>query len=193
MFLMIIGLVAAVALFIALGFGQKTETDANGRKTTSRFWSLRPAQLLAVFVLILAIGAGMGAVDLLLARVLCRAFVSNEVVISMGVEAIRIIAFFFVIHAAQMSLSGVLTGAGATKSVMYVSFIGIGVRVLCCYLFGVRTGQWQGLFWATNTFYLVCAALFALYIWKGDWMKYVAVKPRRHEAPASEESEAAKD
>jgi len=144
------------------------------------------------FGLILGIGALMGVFDFALARVLCRAFVSNETVIKMGVEAIHIIAIFFVIHAAQMNLSSVLTGAGATKSVMYVSFIGIGVRVLCCYLFGVRTGQWQGLFWATNTFYLVCAVIYALYVWKGDWMKYVAVRPHRA-APAPKQDKVSEE
>ncbi len=161
----------ALQMFVGqnLGAGNKERTKEGMRKT---------------FGLICGIGLAVGLIDLLLARVFCRAFVSNETVIAMGVQAVRIIAFFFVIHAAQMSLSGILTGAGATKSVMYVSFIGIAIRVFCCYLFAVRTGIWQGLFWATNTFYLVSAILYALYIWKGNWMKYVAVKPRK--APVEE-------
>ena len=168
----------ALRMFIGqnLGAGNKERTKEGMRKT---------------FVLIRGIGLFMGLADLILARVLCRAFVSNEVVIAMGVEAIRIIAFFFVIHAAQMSLGGVLTGAGATRPVMYVSFIGIAMRVLCCYLFAVRTGHWQGLFWATNTFYLIVAAIYAVYIWKGDWMKYVAVKPRRPLTESAQETPAA--
>ena len=168
----------ALRMFIGqnLGAGNKERTKEGMRKT---------------FVLICGIGILMGLVDLVLARLFCRAFVKNEVVIGMGVEAIRIIALFFVIHAAQMSLSGVLTGAGATRPVMYVSFIGIGIRVLCCYLFAVRTGHWQGLFWATNTFYLVCAVLYALYLWKGDWMKYVAVKRRTPPQAESEQAEKA--
>ena len=170
----------ALQMFVGqnLGAGNRERTKEGMRKT---------------FGLICGIGLFVGLVDLALARILCRAFVSNEVVIRMGVTAVRIIALFFVIHAAQMSLSGILTGAGATKSVMYVSFIGIGVRVLCCYLFAVKTGHWQGLFWATNAFYLVSAVLYALYIWKFDWMKYVAVKPRRPVAEASGESEPAED
>ena len=56
MFLMIVGLIAAVALFIVLGFSQKTETDASGKKMIRKAWGLRPVQLLAVLVLVAAVG-----------------------------------------------------------------------------------------------------------------------------------------
>ncbi len=135
--------------------------------------------------IIIATGLAVGLLCILLAWPLCRAFVSNEVVIQMGVEAIRIIALFFLFHAAQTALGSVLQGAGATQPVMYFSFIGIAARVLLCYLLAVRTGQWQGLFWATNWFYVISAVLYAVYIWKGNWKSHVQV---RKEKPQPENS-----
>lgn len=101
----------------------------------------------------------------------------------MGTEAVRLAALFYVFHALQLSLNGVLQGAGATKSIMYFSFVGIVARVAMCYLFAVRTGAWQGLFWATNGYFLLMAIMYAIYTWKGNWRKYVQVH-KSQPAPA---------
>ncbi len=139
-----------------------------------------------ISVLIIASGALVGVVCMFLARPLCLIFVSNETVVQMGVQAIHITALFYVLHAVQSAMGAVLQGSAATKPVMYISFIGIAVRVVLCWLLGARTGIWQGLFWASNVYFAVVAALYALYVWKGDWRKYVAIRKEAEpaESPA---------
>jgi len=129
-----------------------------------------------ITVVILVVGVVLTGACFVLAGPLCRIFVSEEEVIAMGIEAVRLAALFYVFHALQMSLTHMLQGAGATKPVMYLSFIGIAARVVMCYLFAVRTGAWQGLFWATNGYFALMAILAALYIWKGNWKQYVQVR-----------------
>jgi len=128
-----------------------------------------------ITLVILVVGLLSTGVCFVLAGPLCRIFVSEEEVIAMGIEAVRLAALFYVAHALQMALSSVLQGAGATKPIMYFSFIGIAARVLMCYLFAVRTGAWQGLFWATNGYFALMAILTALYVWKGNWRQFVQV------------------
>ena len=140
-----------------------------------------------ISLIITATGAAVGLLCVVFARLLCRAFVSNETVIAMGVEAIWIISAFYIPYAITTAFGSVLQGAGAMQPVMYFSFIGIGVRVLMCWLLGVKTGAWQGLFWATNVFHVVTAVLYGLYVWKGNWKKYVQVRKEHPEpAPAAE-------
>ena len=129
-----------------------------------------------ITVVILAVGVVLTGACFVLAGPLCRIFVSEEEVIAMGIEAVRLAALFYVFHALQMALTHMLQGAGATKPVMYLSFIGIAARVVMCYLFAVRTGAWQGLFWATNGYFALMAILAALYVWKGNWKQYVQVR-----------------
>ena len=64
MFILILGLIAAAVLFVVLGLQPEvsTVTDARGvtakKKTGQYSWKLRPAQTLAVFVLIAALALG---------------------------------------------------------------------------------------------------------------------------------------
>jgi len=57
--------------------------------------------------------------------------------------------------------------------------------VAMCYFFAVRTGHWQGLIWASNGFFFVVSVLYMLYLWKGDWKRFVQV---RKAAPAPAEA-----
>ncbi len=121
------------------------------------------------------------------APLLCRIFVSEETVIAMATEAIRLAALFYAFHALQVSLGGVLQGASAAKPIMYISFVGIGVRVLMCYVFAVLTGKWQGLIWASNGFFFVVSVLYMLYLWKGNWKRFVVVRKAEPAEVATEE------
>ena len=142
-----------------------------------------------ITILIIALSLVVTAVCMSGARLLCSAFVKEEAVIAMGAEAIRLAALFYAFHALQVSLGGVLQGAAATKPIMYISFVGIAARVAMCYLFAVRTGRWQGLVWASNGFFLVVSVLYILYLWKGNWKRYVRV--RKADPEPSQESETA--
>ena len=138
-----------------------------------------------ITILIIGLSLVVTAVCMGGARLLCRAFVSEEAVIAMGAEAIRLAALFYAFHALQVSLGGVLQGAAATRPIMYISFVGIAARVAMCYLFAVRTGHWQGLVWASNGFFVVVSVLYILYLWKGNWKRFVRV---RKDAPAEVEA-----
>ena len=55
MFALIIGLIVSAALFIALGFDGKSIVSENGQTVFRRSWRIRPAQLLALIVLVAAL------------------------------------------------------------------------------------------------------------------------------------------
>ena len=129
-----------------------------------------------ITVIIVLIGAVIGIVGFLLSPVLCRLFVKDADVISLGAQAIRILAFFYVVYALGMSLSYTIEGAGATQPVMIISAVGILLRVAMCYLLAMRTGRWQGLFWATNINFVYMAVVYLIYVWKGNWKKFVQVQ-----------------
>jgi len=138
-----------------------------------------------ISAVIISLSLVVSVVCIVFAEHLCRIFVSEEPVIAMAAEAIRLAALFYAFHALQVSLGGVLQGASATKPIMYISFIGIAARVAMCYFFAVRTGHWQGLIWASNGFFFVVSVLYMLYLWKGDWKRFVQV---RKAAPAPAEA-----
>ena len=56
MFALIVGLIASVALFVALGFQGKSVVSENGQTVFRRVWRIRPVQLLAAAVLVVAVG-----------------------------------------------------------------------------------------------------------------------------------------
>ncbi|MDD4097306.1 MAG: MATE family efflux transporter [Lentisphaeria bacterium] len=79
---------------------------------------------------------------------LMRFFTTDQGVIAIGVDLLRIIAFAQPLTALMIVLTGALRGAGDTKWPFYISIIGMwGVRLTTCYLFlhifgwGVR-GAW---------------------------------------------------
>jgi len=168
----------AVQMFVGqnLGAGNHSRTSEGMRKSMA---------------LIVAVAAAVGVIVFIFAGALCRAFVKEEVVIKLGVEAIHIIAWCFIIHALQMGMGSILQGAGATQPVMYFSIIAIATRIALCYFLGVRTGRWQGLFWATNGFYVVTVILYAVYLWKGNWRNAVQIQRRPAPAPEGAPAEAA--
>ena len=141
-----------------------------------------------ISAVIIGLSLVVSVVCIIFAEHLCRIFVSEEPVIVMAAEAIRLAALFYAFHALQVSLGGVLQGASATKPIMYISFIGIAARVAMCYLFAVRTGHWQGLIWASNGFFFVVSVLYMLYLWKGNWKRFVQVR-KVVPAPAEAEEE----
>ena len=146
----------AVQMFVGQNMGA-----GNHKRTTD---GLKKSMLIIVIMAII-----VGLLCYVFAHALCRAFVSNEVVIQLGVEAIHIIAFFYAVHAMQMCIGSALQGAGAVKPIMYFTFAAIAVRIGLCYVLAVVPNYWQGLFWATNGFYVAIVIMYALYMWKGNW------------------------
>ena len=123
----------------------------------------------------------IGVICFAAAGLLCRAFVSNQTVIDIGIEAIHIIAFFYTIYAVYMSMSNTMLGAGATRPELVLSIFGVAARVAMCYFFAVRTGAWQGLFWANNCFNVLMAIAFSIDVAKGNWRRFIQVTRKEPE------------
>ena len=168
----IMSLCTALTTFVGqnLGAGENERCDEGMKKIT---------------VIVVLLGLIIGVAGFFVGGLFCRIFVKDISVISVGREAIRILAFFYAPYALGMSLSYTIEGAGATKPVMIISIINILVRVAMCYLLAIRTGHWQGMFWATAVTFVVNMIIYLLYTWKGNWKKYVQVQ-REEEAPAEE-------
>ena len=159
----IMSLCTALTTFVGqnLGAGEEKRCDEGMKKIT---------------VIVVLLGLFIGVVGFFVGGLFCRIFVKDISVIAIGREAIRILAFFYAAYGLGMSLSYTIEGAGATKPVMIISIVNIMVRVALCYLLAIRTGRWQGMFWATAVTFIINMIIYLLYTWKGNWKKYVQVQ-----------------
>jgi putative MATE family efflux protein len=110
---------------------------------------------------------------------LMRMFTSTEMIISMGVRSMRIIAVGYICFAASQVLSGVMRGAGETMSPMWISIVTTFVlRLPIAYLWAhfSRSPQWPNgspdcLYVSLLISWTLGAALTFLVFKKGSWRK----------------------
>lgn len=110
---------------------------------------------------------------------LMRMFTSTEMIVSMGVRSMRIIAVGYICFAASQVLSGVMRGAGETMSPMWISIVTTFVlRLPIAYLWAhfSRSPQWPNgspdcLYVSLLISWTLGAVLTFLVFKKGSWRK----------------------
>ncbi len=110
----------------------------------------------------LTVMGSMGVLFLLFPRPLMRLYTDDPAIVALGVVALRVVAFAQLPEATGFVLSGALRGAGDTRSVLYISLLGVWVvRLLSAWLFVVVLklgilGAWLAmtLDWVVRSAYL---------------------------------------
>lgn len=132
-------------------------------------------------ILIFAVGLVSGIFLFLCVDPLYRMFINandpgSAQILEIGRTSVQILAFFYCIVAIQQGYMAVLRGAGAAIPVMVIVIFSTVVYVPLTYLLAVRTGRYEGLYWAKNVFNTVMAMGVVCYYRFGNWQNFRAVK-----------------
>ncbi|MDQ7793281.1 MAG: MATE family efflux transporter [bacterium] len=121
--------------------------------------------------LALTVMGGMGLIFLLLPGPLVRLYTADPGIVTLGVIALRVVAFAQIPEATGFVLGGALRGAGDTLTVLRITLIGVwGVRLISAYLFVPVLGLGiLGAWLAMSLDWLVRAAYLAAHFRAGRW------------------------
>ena len=97
-------------------------------------------------------------------------------ILEIGRTSVQILAFFYCIVALQQGYMAVLRGAGAAIPVMIIVIFSTVIYVPLTWFLAVRTGQYEGLYWAKNVFNTIMALGVVCYYRFGNWQRFRAVK-----------------
>lgn len=97
-------------------------------------------------------------VDVIFNLFLSKSDPSYAIILKMGRECVRVLAFFYTVYGIQQVLSAIMAGIGDTRSVMVIGIICIVIRVVLTYCLAMPAKQYQNLFWATNIYNLLFMA-----------------------------------
>ncbi len=115
------------------------------------------------------IGLGLGVLLFIFAPWVTMIFTTEEAVVRMGGEGLRLLAFFYVFWGLNQLYGGILRGAGATMIAFLANVIATAVRVVVAYFLGYRTGSYQGIWISFAVTNILGAALTFLYYKFGNW------------------------
>lgn len=127
-------------------------------------------------ILTMVVMTTVGLIFFIAPKLIISLFTKELDVRELASSALRIVSFCQPFLAVTMVLSGALRGAGATKSVLFVTFLGIFlIRIPTTYIFLniMKTGLLGA--WVVMTIDLAFRSIIILYIYrKGSW-KYLKV------------------
>jgi len=121
------------------------------------------------------IGEVLGVILWFFAKYLMLAFGAEPHVLELGINGIRILAFFYLFMGLNQSFSGALRGAGAAVMPMVSSLVGAFIRIPIAYFMAVQP-QWQyGLFWSMVISNIISFLIVYVYFQSGKWRKNAIV------------------
>jgi len=125
--------------------------------------------------IIIGFGLVLGVILWFFAKYLMLAFGAEPHVLELGINGIRILAFFYLFMGLNQSFSGALRGAGAAVMPMVSSLVGAFIRIPIAYFMAVRP-QWQyGLFWSMVISNIISFLIVYVYFQSGKWRKNAIV------------------
>ena len=132
-------------------------------------------------LLCMAVALVMGALVFLLAPQLLLLFIRRSdpryaAVSAIGVQALRVLAFFYIAYGLEQCLYCRLQGMGALRPAMAMTAVGMAIRVAFTWFLAVGLERYILLFWATGCFYVALCLLYGAYLRFGNPLKYVVVK-----------------
>ncbi len=139
----------------------------------------------------IAVGVIVGVVLYFSVEPLYRLFINPgdpgyEQIVEIGRNSIHILAFFYWVMAVQLGIGAILRGAGAALPVMVITIVCVFIRVPIVYLFAMKTGAYQGLYWANNVFNTIYAVFMLAYYRFGKWDRFAITKRPKAAAAKSE-------
>jgi len=131
--------------------------------------------------LIFAVGVVAGIFLFFCVEPLYRLFINSNdpgsaQILEIGRVSVRILAFFYCVAAIQNGYVAILKGVGAGIPVMIIVIVSILVYVPLTYFLAVRTGHYEGLYWAKNVFNSVMAVGAICYYRFGNWQRFRTIK-----------------
>ena len=125
--------------------------------------------------IIIGFGLVLGVILWFFAKYLMLAFGAEPHVLELGINGIRILAFFYLFMGLNQSFSGALRGAGAAVMPMISSLVGAFVRIPIAYFMAVQP-RWQyGLFWSMVISNIISFLIVYVYFQSGKWRKNAIV------------------
>lgn len=129
----------------------------------------------------------ISAAVIIFAHGLMSVFTTDQEVVEIGAEYLRIVGYYYIIFAGMFTFTGVFRGSGDTLIPMFITLfslwlIRVPASVMFSKMFGL-VGVWYGLPAAWITGLLMSILYFA----KGNWKKKVVVKRPLEVSPALED------
>lgn len=119
-----------------------------------------------------ALGVGAGLVFHFAARPLCDVFTDDPAVLDAAVTYARVLAWSQVFVAWEALAEGVLSGAGDTRTIFWLSAPVNALRVPLAWAFAFPLGMGaEGVWWAINLTSVMKAAGKGWAAWKGAWAR----------------------
>lgn len=131
--------------------------------------------------LIFSVGAVAGVFLFFCVGPLYRLFINandpgSAQILQIGRTSVQILAFFYCVTAIQQGYMAVLRGAGAAIPVMIIVIGSTILYVPLTYFLAVRTGHYEGLYWAKNAFNTIMAVGVVCYYRFGNWQRFRTIK-----------------
>lgn len=127
-------------------------------------------------LLIIGFGLVLGALLWFFGKYMMRAFTQEEIVLQIGSQGLRILAFFYTFMGLNQTLSGAMRGAGASVMPMVASVVSTGARIPIAYFLAVQPNNPLGLFWSMVCSMVINFLIIFLYYLSGKWKNKAVVK-----------------
>lgn len=126
------------------------------------------------------LGVFMCATLILFRNVFPRMFTSEQAVVDYAARGLFIMSFMCLFHGTDRCLVNAMRGAGKSVVPMVTAQFGAFSRIPLAYLLAVKTGQWQGIFYALLIASFLRTVAIAFYYYGGGWKRAVAKFEAEH-------------
>ena len=127
-------------------------------------------------ILIIAMGAIMGAIMYFFGYQLGAIFTKEEAAKEVCMIGLRIVFIMYIAMGLQQAFQGIMRGAGAATVPMVIALVCMLVRIPAAYLLAVRPDNFRGIFYSMIISSYLGAILLYVYYKMGGWKKHVAVR-----------------
>ena len=125
-------------------------------------------------------GVGLCSVQILLRHSLPRIFTTDSAVLDIAADGLLIMSFQCLFYGIDRCLVNAMRGAGKSVVPMITAQFGAFSRIPLSYYLGVKTGDWQGIFWAMLIAAFLRNTAIAAYYFCGGWKRVVRSYEEKH-------------
>ena len=122
-----------------------------------------------LLVMVMILAAILGVVMYFFGRQASRAFTSEDPVIAIAVQGIRVVCFSYAFMGIDATLAGALRGSGIANVSMITTIISNVFRIILVYFLAIRTSNYMGVFYSMALSMAIGAILVSAYYFLGKW------------------------
>ncbi len=134
------------------------------------------------------LGVFMCGTLILFRNVFPRMFTTEQAVVDYASQGLLIMSFMCLFHGTDRCLVNAMRGAGKSVVPMITAQFGAFSRIPLAYFLAVKTGDWQGIFYALLIASFLRSAAIAFYYYCGGWKRAVAKFEEKHRPAAKGET-----